>query len=119
MEGTWRGSGAACGPRPCRHPGPGAERNRGTRHELPAPEALGDSVALVQVVDPQETPCIGLAVGLGPFLAELLVGVATVPLRNVGRLGPYAHDGSSPVLRGAQLPFVLDVGHTPVPEGLF
>ena len=44
----------------------------------------------------------------------MFVGVATISRNDLGRHGPHAH-----VLRVVELPFVLDVGHTEVPEGLF
>ena len=111
---TWRGKGGGAAPLAGLVPGPilvpQPNDPVGTRQEVRAPEALGNSVALLWVVDPQEAHCVWVAVGLGPFVAKLLVGVATVPLRDVG---------PSPVLRVAELPLVLEVGPREVPEGLF
>ena len=52
----------------------------GARHEVAVPEVLEDGVALLQMMSPQEPPCVRLFVGLGPLIAELLIGLSTVPL---------------------------------------
>ena len=69
------------------------------RHEVAIPEALEDGIALLQVMGPQDSACVRLFVGLGSLVAELCIGVATVPLKNRGCLGPHAHESPSPVLR--------------------
>ena len=58
---------------------PGPNDPAGTYQEVPATEALGNRVAVFQMVGSHEAPCIRLAVGLGPFIDGRLVRVATVP----------------------------------------
>ena len=99
-------------------PVPGPNEPVGTSQESPSTEALSNCVALFQMVGSQEALYIRLAVGLGPFVAELLVGVPPVPFEDVGRLGLHAHNGPTPFLRVAKLPLVLDV-NTEAPKGHF